>query len=159
MFKREDILKLMAEVETLEQRINAEDIGHVQMGDDEDDVVSQADRIIAEINEGLDKQKGLTPALFIALSGKFVADFNEAHGTKLSQEDLLANKDNIIDSVNKNLDDEAKDAECLLSGFIDAVSYLKAARLYADAGRADKARTALKGVRYLLPRILDRGTN
>ena len=52
MFKKEEILGLIADVDELERRIAAGDIGHLQMGDDEDDVVSQAEAILKEINEG-----------------------------------------------------------------------------------------------------------
>ena len=172
MFKKQDILERIAEVDELERRITAGDIGYLQMGDDEDDVVSQAEAILKEINEGLDKQTGLTRAQLgrqhgrrvgraqlIVMSDAVIAQFNAANGTKLSREDFLAKADSIIANVNKNLDDETRETECLLTGFIDAICYYKAARLYADAGMADEARKALAGARYWLPRILERGCN
>ena len=159
MFKKQDILERIAEVDELERRITAGDIGHLQMGDDEDDVVSQAEAILKEINEGLDKQTGLTRAQLIVMSDAVIAQFNAANGTKLSREDFLAKADSIIANVNKNLDDETRETECLLTGFIDAICYYKAARLYADAGMADEARKALAGARYWLPRILERGAS
>ena len=158
MFKKEDILERIAEVDELERRIAAGDIGHLQMGDDEDDVVSQAEAILKEINEGLDKQTGLTRAQLIVMSDAVVAQFNAAHGTQLSREDFLAKADSIITNVNKKLDDETRDAECLLTGFLDAICYYKAALLYADAGMAEKALKCLAGARYWLPRILERGS-
>ena len=157
MFKKEEILGLIADVDELERRIAAGDIGHLQMGDDEDDVVSQAEAILKEINEGLDKQTGLTRAQLIVMSDAVVAQCNAANGTELTREDLLAKADSIITSVNKKLDDETRTAECLLSGLLDAICYYKAALLYADAGMADEARKCLAGARYWLPRILERG--
>lgn len=158
MFKKEDILERIAEVDELEQLINAGDIGHLQMGDDEDDVVSQAEAILKEINDGLDKQTGLTRAQLILMSDAIVTQFNAANGTDLSREDFLAKADSIIADVNQKLDDETREAECLLTGFLDAICYYKAARLYADAGMAAEARKCLAGARYWLPRILEHGT-
>lgn len=158
MFKKEDILERIAEVDELEQLINAGDIGHLQMGDDEDDVVSQAEAILKEINDGLDKQTGLTRAQLIVMSDAIVTQFNAANGTDLSREDFLAKADSIIADVNQKLDDETREAECLLTGFLDAICYYKAARLYADAGMAEEARKCLAGARYWLPRILEHGT-
>jgi hypothetical protein len=76
----------------------------------------------------------------------------------LSREDFLAKADSIITDVNKKLGDETRDAECLLTGLIDALCYYKAALLYADAGMAEKALKCLAGARYWLPRILERGS-
>lgn len=157
MFKKEDILRQIADVDELEQRINAGDIGHLQMGDDEDDVVAQAEAIIKEINEGLDKQTGLTRAQLLVMSDAIVNKFNATNGTDLSREDFLAKADRIITDVNKKLDDETREAECLLAGLLDAICYYKAALLYADAGMAEQAHKCLAGARYWLPRILERG--
>lgn len=158
MFKKEDILERIAEVDELALLIDAGDIGHLQMGDDEDDVVSQAEAIVKEINDGLDKQTGLTRAQLIVMSDAIVNQFNAANGTNLSREDLLAKADSIVIDVNKKLDDETREAECLLTGFLDAICYYRAARLYADAGKAEEARKCLAGARYWLPRILEHGT-
>ena len=157
MFNKTDILTQIAEVNELEQRINAGDIGHLRMGDDKDDVVAQAEAILKEINEGLDKQTGLTRAQLIVMSDAVAAQANAANGTDLSREDLLAKAGSIIADVNKTLDDESREAECLLTGLLDAICYYKAALLYADAGMADEARKCLAGARYWLPRILERG--
>ena len=157
MFNKTDILTQIAEVNELEQRINAGDIGHLRMGDDKDDVVAQAEAILKEINEGLDKQTGLTRAQLIVMSDAVAAQANAANGTDLSREDLLAKTGSIIADVNKTLDDESREAECLLTGLLDAICYYKAALLYADAGMAEEARKCLAGARYWLPRILERG--
>ena len=158
MFNKEDILQQIARVDELEQRIVAGEIGQLRMGDDEEDVVAQAEAILEEINEGLDKQTGLTRAQLIVMSGPVVDEVNSASGTNLSREDVLANADRIITDVNKKLDDETREAECLLTGLLDAICYYKAALLYADAGMADEARKCLSGAKYWLPRILERGT-
>ena len=113
MFNKTDILTQIAEVNELEQRINAGDIGHLRMGDDKDDVVAQAEAILKEINEGLDKQTGLTRAQLIVMSDAVAAQANAANGTDLSREDLLAKTGSIIADVNKTLDDESREAECL----------------------------------------------
>ena len=158
MFKKEDILEQIAEVEELEQQIAAGEIGQLRMGDDKDDVVAQAKALLDKIKEGLDKQTGLTRAQLIFMSDAIVTQYNLVNGTKLSREDLLTETDSFIANVNKNLDDESREAECLLTGLLDAVCYWKAAMLYADAGMADEARRSLAGAKYWLPRILERGT-
>ncbi len=158
MFRKEEIVKLISEVDELEQQISAGNIGHLQMDDDEDDVVSQAEAILKGINEGLDKQTGFTRAQFIVMSDAIVAQFNSANGTQLSREDLLAKAEGIVTDVNKKLDDETRETECLLTGFIDAIRYYEAALLYADAGMAEEARKCLAGTRYWLPRILEHGS-
>lgn len=158
MFMKEEIAKLISEVDELEQQISAGNIGHLQMGDDEDDVVSQAEAILKGINEGLDKQTGFTRAQLIVMSDALVAQFNAANGTDLSREEVLAKADSIIADVNKKLDDETREAECLLTGLQDAICYYKAALLYADAGMAEEARKCLAGARYWLPRILEHGS-
>jgi len=127
------------------------------MGHDEDEVVSQAEAILKEINEGLSKQKGLTRAQLIMMSDSIVEQVNAERGTSFSREDLLAKSDSIIAGVNKNLDDETRETECLLSGLLDAICYYKAAQLYADADMADEARKCLAGARYWLPRVLEHG--
>ena len=159
MFKKEDILEQIAEVEELEQQIAAGEIGQLRMGDDKDDVVAQAKALLDKIKEGLDKQTGLTRAQLIFMSDAIVTQYNLVNGTKLSREDLLTKTDDsFIANFNKELDDESREAECLLTGFFDAIYYHKAAMLYADAGMADEARRSLAGARYWLPRILERGT-
>lgn len=159
MFKKEDILEQIAEVEELEQQIAAGEIGQLQMGVDKDDVVAQAEALLNKIKEGLDKQTGLTRAQLIFMSDAIVTQYNLVNGTKLSREDLLTKTDDsFIANFNKELDDESREAECLLTGFYDAIYYYKAAMLYADAGMADEARRSLAGARYWLPRILERGT-
>ena len=159
MFKKEDILEQIAEVEELEQQIAAGEIGQLQMGVDKDDVVAQAEALLDKIKEGLDKQTGLTRAQLIFMSDAIVTQYNLVNGTKLSREDLLTKTDDsFIAKFNKELDDESREAECLLTGFCDAIYYYKAAMLYADAGMADEARRSLAGARYWLPRILERGT-
>ena len=159
MIKKEDILEQIAEVEELEQQIAAGEIGQLRMGDDKDDVVAQAKALLDKIKEGLDKQTGLTRAQLIFMSDAIVTQYNLVNGTKLSREDLLTKTDDsFIANFNKELDDESREAECLLTGFFDAIYYYKAAMLYADAGMADEARRSLAGARYWLPRILERGT-
>ena len=115
--------------------------------------------LLDKIKEGLDKQTGLTRAQLIFMSDAIVTQYNLVNGTKLSREDLLTKTDDsFIANFNKELDDESREAECLLTGFFDALYYYKAAMLYADAGMADEARRSLAGARYWLPRILERGT-
>jgi len=162
VFRKEDILAQIRRVDELEQRINVGDIGHLKMADDEDDAVSQAEAILKEIKENLGSHTGFTHAQLIVMADSIVKDVNAERAESggdvvVRRDDLLKNADSIIASVNKQLDDDARSEECLLTGMLDAIGYWKAALLYADAGMADEARKCIAGARYWLPRILERG--
>jgi hypothetical protein len=74
---------------------------------------------------------------------------------QMTHEQLMERAPQLLRAANDFLDEEDREKECILSGFLDAHGYWRAATYYADAGMEEQARKRIAGARYWKQRILD----
>lgn len=149
------MLSFFQEIDQLEAKLNNGDCGKLKMGYEANELIQMAADILEEIAEGLSGQTGFTRAQLIVSSHALRASLGGATGLQRTHEQLMESAPTLLQIANDVLSEDERGKECMLSGFLDALGYWRAATYYADAGIADKARQCIAGVRYWQQRILD----
>ncbi len=155
MFQRDQMLSFFQQVDQLEVKLDNGDFGRLKMGYDETELIRMAADILEEIAEGLSNQVGFTRAQLIVSSHAIRETLEESSGVHLTHEQLMDRAPTLLKLANDRLAEGEREKECILSGFLDAHGYWRAATYYMDAGVEDQARKCIAGARYWKQRILD----
>lgn len=155
MFQRDQMISFYQQVEELEAKIDAGDFGRLEQGYEEHELVSMATDILNEIADGLSNQTGFTNAQLIVSSHALRERLHDMSGLQMTHEQLMERAPQLLRAANDFLNEEDREKECILSGFLDAHGYWRAATYYADAGMEEQARKCIAGARYWKQRILD----
>jgi hypothetical protein len=155
MFQRDQMQAFFDQVDQLEAKLDQGDFGRLDMGHDEADLVQMAADILEEIAEGLSDQSGFTRAQLIVSSHAIRETLEHSSGVQLTHEQLMERAPTLLKLANDRLAEDEREKECILSGFLDAHGYWRAATYYMDAGVEDQARKCIAGARYWKQRILD----
>jgi len=149
------MLSFFQQIDLLEAKLDKGDFGRLEMGYDADELIKMAADILEEINAGLSEQTGFTRAQLIVSSHALRENLKETSGVSMTHEQLMDRAPQMLRIANNALAEEERDKECILSGFLDAHGYWRAATYYMDAGVGDQARKCIAGARYWKQRILD----
>lgn len=154
MFQREEMHSFFQQVDELEAELDTGEFGRLEQGYDEDELIQMAENILEEISTGLSKQVGFTRAQLIVSSHALRETLKESSGVHLTHEQLMEKADTLLKVANDSLGEDEREKECVLTGFLDAHGYWRAATYYADAGLEEQARKCIAGARYWKERIL-----
>jgi len=155
MFQRDQMLTFFQQVDELEAQLDAGEFGRLEMGYGEDELIQMAEAIMEEISEGLSDQTGFTRAQLIVSSHAIRESVKQTTGVDFTHEQLMDRAPSLLKHANAVLAVEQRDKECILSGFLDAHGYWRAATYYADVGLEEQARRCIAGAKYWKQRILD----
>lgn len=155
MFQHDQMRSFYQQVDELEAKLNAGDFGRLEQGYEEHELVSMATDILNEINDGLSNQTGFTNAQLIVTSHALRERLRDMSGVEMTHDQLMERAPQLLRAANDFLNEEDREKECILSGFLDALGYWRAATYYADVGMEEKARKCIAGARYWKQRILD----
>ena len=155
MFQRDEMVSFFQQVDELESKLDAGEFGRLEKGYDEDELIQMAEAILDEISEGLSDQTGFTRAQLIVSSHVIRESLKETSGIQLTHVQLMERAPKILEIANQALPEDEQEKECILSGFLDAQGYWRAATYYLDAGMESQARTCIAGARYWKQPILD----
>jgi hypothetical protein len=155
MFQRDQMLSFYQQVDELEAKLDAGDFGRLEQGYEEHELVSMATDVLNEIAGGLSNQTGFTNAQLIVASHALRERLHDMSGVEMTHDQLMERAPQLLRSANDFLNEEDREKECILSGFLDAHGYWRAATYYADAGMEEHARKCIAGARYWKQRILD----
>ena len=155
MFQRDQMLSFFQQVDELEAKLDAGDFGRLEMGYEEEELMRMASDVLKEIADGLSDQTGFTRAQLIVSSHALRESLEQTSGLRLTHEQLMEKAPTLLRAANRGLTEEERDKECILSGFMDAQGYWRAATYFMDAGAEEQARTCIAGARYWKQRLLD----
>jgi hypothetical protein len=154
MFQRDQMLSFYQQVDELEAQLDAGEFGRREKGYDEDELIQMAEDILEEISEGLSGQTGFTRAQLIVSSHAIRESLKHTSGVDVTHEQLMERAPTLLRVANDALPVDEREKECILSGFLDAHGYWRAATYYADAGLEEQARRCIAGAQYWKQRIL-----